>query len=275
MDERIEYIIRNFSFSQLTENQKELISEWAENSDEFEALKMSLTASDSLKKSLEQELNPVIKQRLDVRFAEKYNHQRLAWYNRLFLFLWPENTPIYKKPLVQFASIALLTVITVQLIPEQTKQKLAFREPDKNETIVDPDSLAEKEEQLKTQRTLEVDQKDIESGKTVKSIDEMAEEKLVSKELSQPQPVFDGFAALESRSTDGVSFEGYDSSTVMDAEVPQTTSGWELNGQMAGISKAKESFDRDDSRSVISKNRETIVRKVQASETVSLISALY
>jgi hypothetical protein len=133
MDSNIEHIIKNYQYFELNEAQKKLISEWAENSDEFEALQSTLLATDQFVEVQKEDINPVVKQRLDVRFAEKHNQTRLTWYNKLWFFLWPRESPIYKRPLIHFASICLIVVISIQLFPDVKKQQLAMNDVKTNE----------------------------------------------------------------------------------------------------------------------------------------------
>jgi len=137
MDSKIEHIIKNYQYFELDESQKNLISDWAENSDEFEALQNTLLATDKFVKSLEEGLNPTIKQRLDVRFAEKYNKSRLVWYNKLWFFLWPNESPFYKRPLIQFAAICLVVALTIPFFPDFKQPQLAMNDIKTEEKVED------------------------------------------------------------------------------------------------------------------------------------------
>lgn len=128
MESNIEYIIRHFRYFELNESQKEEISKWAKTSDEFEALKCALHATDALTRENDDTLNPIIKQRLDVRFAEKHKQERLVWYNKLWIFLWPTEASFYKRPLIQITAICLISVFTIPFFPRNEQQQLAMNE---------------------------------------------------------------------------------------------------------------------------------------------------
>lgn len=135
MKKNIEHIIKNYQYFELDETQKQLISKWAKNSDEFDALKLTLFSADEFSQSINESLNPTIKQRLDVRFAEKHNQQRLVWYNKLWIFLWPNESPFYKRPLIQFATICLIAVFTIPFFPSVDDQRLALNETEEKNRI--------------------------------------------------------------------------------------------------------------------------------------------
>lgn len=150
MERNVEHIIKNYQYFELNEAQKDLISEWAKNSDEFEALQNTLLASEQFVQSEKEDLNPVIKQRLDVRFAEKHDQNRLVWYNKLWIFLWPNESPFYKRPLIQFGAICLIIAITIPLFPDVNQPKLAMNdvEMDDKEGIEEKEMIQPKEESL-------------------------------------------------------------------------------------------------------------------------------
>lgn len=175
MEKNIEHIIKNYQYFELDEAQKELISKWAENSDEFDALKLTLVSADEFSQSMNDSLNPTIKQRLDVRFAEKHNQQRLVWYNKLWTFLWPNESPFYKRPLIQFATICLIAVFTIPFFPSVNDQRLAL-----NET-------GEKEEKNRIDREVEKSSKPEEKTKDIKVETESLSAKEAEEKVKKPE----------------------------------------------------------------------------------------
>jgi hypothetical protein len=119
MNEKIEDIIKNKSFIELTQQEKDTIKEWVENEETFNQLKLMLLSSAQLLQKEEDELNPTIKQRLNVRFAEKHNRTRLVWYNSLWTFLWPAEASLVRKPLLQLAAIGVVVAFTVPFLIQQ------------------------------------------------------------------------------------------------------------------------------------------------------------
>ncbi len=124
MDKEIENIIKSKRFIELNDRERKLIQKWAGSEDEFNQMKSVFLATAVFKKEQVKDLNPTIKQRLDVRFKEKYNKQRLVWYNKLWLFLWPEDANIIKKPLLQLAAVGAIVLMAAPfLLQDNTSQK--------------------------------------------------------------------------------------------------------------------------------------------------------
>lgn len=206
MDNNIEHIIKNHHYFELNNAQKKLISEWAENSDEFEALKNTLLATDQFVESQKEDINPVIKQRLDVRFAEKHNQTRLAWYNKIWFFLWPKESPIYKRPLIQFATICLIVVFSIPFFPDFKKQQLAMNEVKTSEKQI-------VEEELESNS---------ENKSDIKSETDLPNEDL---EAEQNPIIEDNVEMVDSRKGESESI--YESADKLAER--QNNQGWELN----------------------------------------------
>lgn len=275
MDSKIEYIIKNFEYYELDDTQKELIVDWAENSDEFEALQNTLLATDQFVQSQESELNPTIKQRLDVRFNEKHNQKRLVWYNKLWVFLWPNDSPFYKRPLIQFAAICLIVAITIPFFPDISQPQLAMNDKKQEEKLNDEEkvSTSQKEESVV-------------EGKNAEDLD-------LTEIKEKPE--------VESNLEDG---ENEASSPNEQMPVSENQEGWRLNEEntMADVesrSERERNESLDDSKEVLkedsyysgtadtdapaldelSMNRKAkdleTPKKVDTKETLDLLTALY
>lgn len=149
MDQRIENIIREKQFIELNEDELNLLQDWAKTEEEYDQLKMVFSSVDALNEESKEQLNPTIKQRLDVRFKEKYDHRRLVWYNKLWVFLWPEETGLVKKPLIQLAAVGLVVAIVTPFLflNDPSSQQLAMKEeseieqPKMNEEVQEKDEV--------------------------------------------------------------------------------------------------------------------------------------
>jgi hypothetical protein len=143
MTKEIEHIIKQYRFIELNPEQRQLVAEFASNEDEYESLRVFLLQLDEA--VLERKVIPSVrvKTSLDQLFDQAHASKRLAWYNRYWLLLWPEDVAFYRKPLIQFASLGLILSLGITLIPSNTKQQLAMNSVEKAE-----DKLVDEEVQL-------------------------------------------------------------------------------------------------------------------------------
>ena len=133
MTREIENIIINKKFFELTLGEKELIREYAETESDFEQLKYVFTQLEDVKLKEKPHVDNGVKVSLDALFDKTYTQKRLVWYNKLWLFLWPEETRFYARPIVQFATVLVLIVTVVTLVPFNQKEKIAMNEVDKQQ----------------------------------------------------------------------------------------------------------------------------------------------
>jgi hypothetical protein len=128
MTKEIEDIIMNKKFFELTAEEKNLIHEFAETEIDFEQLKFVFTQIKEIKRAEKPNVDEAVKANLDVLFDKTFAHKRLAWHNKLWLVLWPEDTRFYARPLVQFATVLVLIISVVTLVPFSEKPQLAMNE---------------------------------------------------------------------------------------------------------------------------------------------------
>lgn len=129
MTKEIENIILNKKFFELTAEEKNLIQEFAETEVDFEQLKFVFTQIKEIKRAEKPNVDEAVKANLDVLFDKTYSQKRLVWYNKLWIFLWPEETRFYARPLVQFATVVALIISVVTFVPFSEKQQLALNDP--------------------------------------------------------------------------------------------------------------------------------------------------
>ena len=128
MTKEIENIILNKKFFELTAEEKYLIQEFAETEVDFEQLKFVFTQIKEIKRAEKPSVDEAVKANLDVLFDKAYSQKRLVWYNKLWLFLWPEETRFYARPLLQFATVLALIISVVTFVPFSEKQQLALND---------------------------------------------------------------------------------------------------------------------------------------------------
>jgi hypothetical protein len=276
MESNIKHIIKNYQYFELDKAQKELISEWASNSDEFDALKHTFIATNAIG---DREVNPTIKQRLDVRFADKYKNERLVWYNKLWLFLWPNDVRFYKRPLVQFAAICLIVVFTIPFFPNIEKQQLAMNESQENEVAEE-----KKKEEIKPQNI------DVEINEEVEKVNsdkkdafaKISKEDAIDmpKEIAEEQPgwqlnrVEDEKVAENELGAAGIANQRQEKSESLDDfEGTETRTQQDMSTKYFGADSdrlAEESL----SSSTRSKDK-SAKKQVEVEETLDLLTALY
>lgn len=128
MTKEIENIILNKKFFELTAEEKNLIQEFAETEVDFEQLKFVFTQINEIKRAEKPSVDEAVKAKLDVLFDKTYNQNRLVWYTKLWLFLWPEEARFYARPLVQFATVLALIISVVTFVPFNEKPQLALND---------------------------------------------------------------------------------------------------------------------------------------------------
>lgn len=128
MTKEIENIILNKKFFELTAEEKNLIQEFAETEVDFEQLKFVFTQVEGIKRAEKLHVDKAVKSNLDILFDKTYSQKRLVWYNKLWIFLWPEETRFYARPLVQFATVIALIISVVTFVPFSEKQQLALND---------------------------------------------------------------------------------------------------------------------------------------------------
>ncbi len=290
MEKEIENIIKSKRFLELSENERELIREWASSEDEFNQLKSVFVATDVFKNEQIKQLNPTIKQRLDVRFKEKYDKQRLVWYNKLWLFLWPEDANILKKPLLQLAAVGLIVLLATPFLFQNNSSQKRLAVNDKpfeekqeeiNESIKNVKELEEK-----------VDQPLIDSENEMEAVDKLEDAKDVTTKDNtvdyERRDVFEEHPVMQSPS-EGTVYEMSDEVVELQVledrgerlnEEPMMKSAESDQDQalFAGASNQRvRADDKYDSSkdSQFDKAGYATTKKVDPAKTIDLLTALY
>jgi hypothetical protein len=286
MDKKIEHIIRTKTYLELSERERNEIEEWVQNEEEYNQLKRVFHSTDLFKEELQEDLNPTIKQRLDVRFKEKFDKRRLVWYNRLWLFLWPSETNVVRKPLFQLAAVGIAVALVTPFLFQNgiNKQQLALKEKS-----VQEEALPVKEQKLKKsteaqgEEAEEVLSKEEEVVETVSvSKDEVIEQRrsnideilvMSDAEVTENDMLHDeklDIPQVDSRLVDQVSSTGNSSATAPLESFRDEESDKSVFAGAAGLTNSKD-FD---SLNEEAEDRGS-VNKVDTEKTLDLLTALY
>jgi hypothetical protein len=156
MTREIEHIFKNKRYLELDSHERSIVSEYAKNEEEYEGMRALLLQINQVVQDVH-EVPPTIKTRLDQLFDQKFAVTRLAWYNRLWLFLWPDQTRIIQRPALQLAMLLTLVVLIIGLFPKLEQEQLAVVTPDGKEKVKPDDSSTSDDEivlELRKQQVL-------------------------------------------------------------------------------------------------------------------------
>lgn len=290
MEDRIEYIIKSKTFLELTAEERELIREWAKDEIEFDQLKQVFVSVEQLNNEVSAELNPTIKQRLDVRFNERFAQRRLAWYNRLRLFLWPQDVSFARKPLIHLAAIAIVIAVVspylfidrlgneqVAMIErEEDAQKKSLQSEKLKDVVGKKNEVAnEQTEQESGQSNALEPMVNIENDRTIGK-----QEDLLLKDDKQMSPAYrksendnlivDQGWQLESEEeiTESLAEEAPQKDELMEESLDQVA----FSSQPAFAGAVSDEITMDDTELDTDK---AVMKKVDTKETIGLLTALY
>lgn len=207
MEDFIKNIIVEKKFFELTPKEKSMIKEWAENEEEFDELKLTLLAASSFTKEKQVELSPSVKNRLNERFAAKYAQKNESLWNKFLIFFFPSDTQFFKKPAFQLAMVALLVLLIIPFLWQEKPAQYAmqeknikierFEEPEhkenpstnaKKEVKVETDIAKKEGEELKDQNIVEITQSINEEVQPVLKVEQDIEvSEMYLEEVVEPQ----------------------------------------------------------------------------------------
>lgn len=290
MEKNIENIITSKTYLELDQKERELIREWADNEDEYNQLKSVFLATELFKEQQEEELNPTIKQRLDVRFKEKFDRERLVWYNKLWLFLWPENTGVIRKPLLQLAAVGLMVVLVAPFLFQNTSsdQRLAMNEKvtreergvNKQEHVNDENIEKQNDGELEEKQDIVIPQSELDDLEQTPQMSAPRDSKVIDSKLEEVKKMEDreqetGWTlnneVAESESIDeSVSIESLSASDQMPEQDKDMFAG--------SVMERDDSVDSE--RTVLASESESrasygSTKKVDPEKTIDLLTALF
>ncbi|PKR80266.1 hypothetical protein CW751_10450 [Brumimicrobium salinarum] len=129
MEDHVKNIILEKKWFELTMKERMCLKDWAQNEEEFDALKLTFLSAEELRQENRGEkVSPSVKHRLDERFAQKHVHKKELWLNRVFIFFFPKDVAVYKKPAFQLVMVALLVVIAIPFLWQKDTPRYAMSE---------------------------------------------------------------------------------------------------------------------------------------------------
>lgn len=163
----IEQLLLKKSYEQLTQEEKVFADSQVDSSAEYNEMRATLISIKHLaQEESVVEVSPQIKEDLMKMMEEKAN--RAPWYtwNGIAAFLFPTNTPLYKKPGLQFAVMGLLLLFVVNIglnefntrnnqlaINTEKKVEKLGKKLQKEKTFQEPTSVEEEKTELNEEKT--------------------------------------------------------------------------------------------------------------------------
>jgi hypothetical protein len=152
MEKKIQDIIENNTFDQLSEQALLELKDWCTTRDEFNQLKQLFETLSTLQQKSELEPKKQTKESLDALFMKKHSMGKSASLsNSILRTIYPIDKEFYKRPLVQLAALIVLVLLVVPFLnaPEKISSNLNKVAALKTENITD-----NKENSIKNSETI-------------------------------------------------------------------------------------------------------------------------
>lgn len=152
MEKKIQDIIENNTFDQLSEQALLELKDWCTTRDEFNQLKQLFETLSTLQQKSELEPKKQTKESLDALFMKKHSMGKFASLsNSILRTIYPIDKEFHKRPLVQLAALIVLVLLVVPFLnaPEKITSNLTKVAALKTETITD-----NKENSVKNSETI-------------------------------------------------------------------------------------------------------------------------
>jgi hypothetical protein len=152
MEKKIQDIIENNTFDQLSEQALLELKDWCTTRDEFNQLKQLFETLSTLQQKSELEPKKQTKESLDALFMKKHSMGKSASLsNSILRTIYPIDKEFYKRPLVQLAALIVLVLLVVPFLnaPEKITSNLTKVAALKTENITD-----NKENSIKNSETI-------------------------------------------------------------------------------------------------------------------------
>ena len=196
--EDLEDLLLNKSFDELLESEQEFVLQHIDSIKEYNELRNTLLSIKDYSKNNEQIIaEPKVKEEL-LELFEKEN-KKAFWFlnlNSIGAFLFPKNTPVFRKPAFQVATCAVLAFFTINIgnnLSDSTNNELAkndqtiteqFKEVEKKEIKLKEENYKYREDDKKSITPTPIQNK-IEKPTDIKSItlaDEISESTTIEEE---------------------------------------------------------------------------------------------
>jgi hypothetical protein len=152
MEKKIQDIIENNTFDQLSDQALLELKDWCTTRDEFNQLKQLFETLSTLQQKSELEPKKQTKESLDALFMKKHSMGKSASLsNSILRTIYPIDKEFYKRPLVQLAALIVLVLLVVPFLnaPEKITSNLTKVAALKTENITD-----NKENSVKNSETI-------------------------------------------------------------------------------------------------------------------------
>ena len=278
MEDFIKIIFVEKKYFELNQKEKSMISDWAENEEEFDALKLTFLSSESIRKEMDAELSPSVKERLNERFSAKYAEENEIWWNKILMFFFPGNTQFLKKPAFKLAMVALTVALVIPFLWQNKSPQYAMNQDVENlklETV----EFSEKEIEVQLKGLVRKE------NSNQKEKEESLSEDIVPQVLSDSrerfreikiEPSLDPNAKLldQRLNLDEITIQRDDIVEEFSVASPAPTSispKTYSNNYVQQPELLKITSDKD----LIAQGKNAIPKEVEVSETMDLLTALY
>ncbi len=199
----VEEIVKEKQYFELTNEELLLVSELAKNQEEYDQLKFLLTESTSFYNQNRIEASDGMRDHIMEKLYPPTANKPLAWYQSLWLFLFPPHKQIFMYPAFQLAGICILFIGIFSLLKSpfdektlaqnKTVKKEVITEEDVIEPLIDDKPIAEEgmeppediEDELKEKgSSIRLDNKDESLNR------ELSDEKIAGNTSKDIKPIF-------------------------------------------------------------------------------------
>lgn len=242
MEKKIQDIIVNNTFDQLSEQALLELKDWCTTRDEFNQLKQLFETLSTLQQKSELEPKKQTKESLDALFMKKHSMGKSASLsNSILRTIYPIDKEFYKRPLVQLAALIVLVLLVVPFLNA-------------------PDKLTSSQNQvatIKIENDIEDKEKSVKNSETISGL-----KKEIPLKIAKALPVNETIQPLELAKMDVVEISDYNSNNdepmVIDAFVQEVAV---VNQPMGKVMKKENVANKDQ---IIIDNNQMIINLISA-----------
>ena len=275
MEKEIKQLIVEKEYLALTLSEKEQISEWATNKEEFDALKMTFISAQQLVEDKQNSVNPTIKEQLDAQFSARHKVATLPWYKKFLLLLWPENIAFYRKPALQLIAVLAVVLLALPYFKQGKNPQLAMSHLPEDRNNTSSKQTPTKEDRSsdlsnKTNKKRTAEKVKQEEGSEMEMIPEKDNMESASSEIIKEK-----LAQTKMDNTNGK--DSYESS--IPAPPIEEEQNFKMDSEMDEIAQSAPEFVINESTisvdKSLAKNKDKSGKTVSPSETLGFLTALY
>ncbi len=113
MEQELVDIVLKRSFIELSKAEKDNLSEWCSNEEEFDQLKQVFLEVERMKEAQQEKVRPETKQSLDALFQQKHKKSPVMRNHSVLSVIYPADKPFHKRPIVRIAAVALICLLAL------------------------------------------------------------------------------------------------------------------------------------------------------------------